>query len=815
MKYAFFFIILICTFSSCNDPQPESASLIDYCPDNAAFHIKINDFDTFQSELKNNTFIQATSTTSVITDIVHKTAPLRNILSATEGVFSLVEVGKENFEFVFTTVATPTTSDSSVTTEQLTHNGTAYTKATRNDKSVYFITKGSYNIITSSSLLMENYIRTAPKSNSKSLNMLYQTASNTSSATLFIQSKYAESFVSAYQTNSKNKGISRLANWLALDFNASQDDITMSGVSLANDSLPHVLNLFKNTRPLPSTAARFLPANTQNVISYTFDSYTTFAKNRLQFMQQQIQPDTLFAQVEEIATAQINDADVIFISTYGGERLSDYITTLNQESEDYQGTAITTIASSTFIPHAFSPIVSNAATPYVVALENAFIFSSSKEALQNIISNYKNSTTLHTTGRYAQLKNNLADDASILFISSGAGVSNSFNSSVSSEITSILTNKKHKELNFAVQFISDADFYHTTLYIGKAKEEQQQNTTAPLFTVQLDADLATTPQFVINHRTKEKEIVVQDITNHLYLISNKGKVLWKKELSGPIQGKIEQVDLYKNGRLQLAFTTTHDFIILDRNGKEVAPFNMSFKGSPLNPLAVFDYDNNRNYRFIVTQANKSFMYDRSGKTVKGYEYTTAESTIKYPPQHFRIQKKDYIGYQLTNGKLELLDRTGKTRIPVSNSIAFSNNPISLYKDTFTVSDENGVLYQIDTKGKQQLTNFNASKDHSFTTTSKTLAFLNENILSIKGKKITLDFGVYTAPVIFYINNKIYVSTTDLQNQKTYLFDSNGKSIANFPVYGNSAIALDDIDNDGKLELAVKDLAHSIMLYRLN
>ena len=85
----------------------------------------------------------------------------------------------------------------------------------------------------------------------------------------------------------------------------------------------------------------------------------------------------------------------------------------------------------------------------------------------------------------------------------------------------------------------------------------------------LESDILTNPQFVINHRTKQKDIVVQDINNNLYLISNKGKVLWKKQLQGTILGKIEQVDLYKNGRLQLAFTTPNRIYIIDRNAQKL------------------------------------------------------------------------------------------------------------------------------------------------------------------------------------------------------------------------------------------------------
>ena len=48
-----------------------------------------------------------------------------------------------------------------------------------------------------------------------------------------------------------------------------------------------------------------------------------------------------------------------------------------------------------------------------------------------------------------------------------------------------------------------------------------------------------------NHLTKKKEIVVQDYNNVLYLISSDGKILWKKQLLGPVQGKIKQVDIFK------------------------------------------------------------------------------------------------------------------------------------------------------------------------------------------------------------------------------------------------------------------------------
>ena len=93
--------------------------------------------------------------------------------------------------------------------------------------------------------------------------------------------------------------------------------------------------------------------------------------------------------------------------------------------------------------------------------------------------------------------------------------------------------------------------------------------------------------------------------------------------------------------------------------------------------------------------------------------------------------------------------------------------------------------------------------------------MDDNTLSIRGKKVTLELGVYSPPKIFYINDKIYVSVTDVQNQKIYLFDSQAKPISGFPVIGSSLIDLMDMDGDKKLELVAKDQDNSIVVYKIN
>ena len=208
------------------------------------------------------------------------------------------------------------------------------------------------------------------------------------------------------------------------------------------------------------------------------------------------------------------------------------------------------------------------------------------------------------------------------------------------------------------------------------------------------------------------------------------------------------------------------------------------------------------------------MYDRLGNLVRGFSYKGGSDPISSRPQHFRIGNKDYIVFSQGNS-LKILNRTGKSRVNVKDNITFSGNGIYLYEDKFTTTNYKGNLVQVSQNGSVNYSSLNLNSKHFITATSKTLVTLSENQLTIKSNPVELDYGDYTPPEIFYINNKIYITTTDLQAKKIYLFDSLGKPIANFPVYGNSAIAMDNIDKDNDLEVVTKGDSNSIIVYEIN
>ena len=207
------------------------------------------------------------------------------------------------------------------------------------------------------------------------------------------------------------------------------------------------------------------------------------------------------------------------------------------------------------------------------------------------------------------------------------------------------------------------------------------------------------------------------------------------------------------------------------------------------------------------------MFDRKGKTVTGFNFKKAGSEILQSPKHIRIKNKDYIAIPETSGKFHILSRQGNSRISVKEKIDFSENEWFLNKNQFVSTSSDGKLIRIDEQGKIKKETLTAGNNLHLVASENILVTLSENILNIDKKVITLDFGLYTAPLIFEAKGKTYISVTDTQANRVYLFDENAKLLPNFPVYGTSEIDLIKFTGDDYLEFVVKGEENTILVYK--
>ncbi len=819
MKPQLLFLIVTLFFISCKTEVKTSDSLLSYLPSDSQLILKINNLSNFKSELKNSTFLKETSGFPIHEKIKDKLNQLTHVTTDETCVLAFYEIGKENYEFVLISKKRENLFNlegvANKTIETLNYEGRTIIEYSFEDSKVFGTEENGLTILSSSKMLAENMVRAGfDYTIDDTLTKLYETSSPEKSASVFLNLNGTSSFITTFKKE-EDKKKPPFSDWMSLDFSANSDNIHLNGIGISSDSTKSFINLFKGTKPLTNKTPLIAPLNAKAILSYSFDDYQVFAKNQNTYLDRTKRVDSLFNTIEEVGIIYLSGKKIVLLNSFGAESLSEFLSTNKTSSSTYQGSEIMALRNTSFLEEGFNPLLPGFTSNFCAILENTFLFAEEKGAMQAVISSYKSSSSFNDAPFYKTAVSTLASESTILFVSNDSGINDLAKNDLNPDIAKAIDKASFENYSFATQVVSDNNFAHINLLASKVGKTKAAKTVSPLFTLELETDLANIPQFVKNHRTNKQEIVVQDQNNFLYLISTDGKVLWKKQLDGRIQGDIKQVDIYKNGRLQLAFCTSNQFFILDRNGEIVPPFNKTFEGGNLNELAVFDYEGKKDYRFVVTQGEKVFMYNNKANIVDGFTYTKAQSPIIKAPKHFRISNRDYLVFQLEDKSLKILHRAGGERLKISQKIDFSDNETFLYKNKFSITNKKGVLHQIDTKGKLTSTDFNLNKDHGMYATSNTLVFMDDNVLSIRGKKVELELGVYTKPKIFYIYDKIYVGVTDIQNQKIYLFDSQAVSIPNFPVYGSSLIDLTDMDNDKKLEIVAKDQENSIIVYGMN
>ena len=81
-------------------------------------------------------------------------------------------------------------------------------------------------------------------------------------------------------------------------------------------------------------------------------------------------------------------------------------------------------------------------------------------------------------------------------------------------------------------------------------------------------------------------------------------------------------------------------------------------------LSKFDYDNNKNYRYLIVTENETRMLDSKFKTIKGFK-AKHDKNISEPYKHIRDSNRDYIVGKNSNGKVSILNRRGVDRIKLA------------------------------------------------------------------------------------------------------------------------------------------------------
>jgi len=819
MRFILFLLGLL-IFTSCDTSVKKAPNLLDCVPQNSLAAFQLNDQNMLENALTNLPFL-----TEIIALDTSLNEDIQTIIPAvfpSNALLCFTPEGKSEIALSFIYKINPSDSLPKLSGDTFLYNNTTIRVSQKNQRKIYSTTLEGLQIISTSQLVLENSIRNIqnkrPGIQNQSFFDLAKISDDNAPMTVLLHRDFNTVLHQLFPETPLFPSLGN--NWFSFDFNTKKDPFTLDGVSFINDSLPDELSLLKGLNPKRLVSSAFVPQNFDGFLALAVDDYKTLEDNFKQFSRfkniplPEINFDPLSA-VDEIAWLNLQDNKALFFHLTNNENINPILFSNSESKGSYRGLEL----YNQKLPQDLLALIEVYGTPtnpkWGVQLGEFLIFAENETFLKQIIGAHLDGKTLANDLNFKNLNEDLADNSTFLWLGRTKNLISIWNENLENSKNAWKKINLKKYPLIALQGVSESGFIQTRFTAQNNDLEENKRGVINQYSFSLDAPVSRAPQWIKNHRNKTMDVVVQDQNNMLYLFSNTGTLFWKKQLSSAIVGEIYQVDLNKNRRLQMAFQTADRFMILDRNGKTVAPFDIKVSGETPKQFAVFDYDLNRNYRFLLSQGKQLQMFDNRGKKVAGFQLKKLKQPLQNPPKHIRMGTKDYIILQKIDGKVRILNRQGKDRVVLKSNANTSNNPVFAYRNTFASTNKDGNLIQIDTKGNLTESTLNLRPGHTVDMTSKSLVSFSENTLLIKGIPVELPFGNYTAPKIHYINNTIYVTLTDLDTQKVYAFYSNGTAVNGFPVYGNSKVALANADDDKALEMVVQSEEDSFLIYQIN
>ena|GEM_PF-478849 len=389
-----------------------------------------------------------------------------------------------------------------------------------------------------------------------------------------------------------------------------------------------------------------------------------------------------------------------------------------------------------------------------------------------------------------------------------------------------------KKIRYAgYQFIPGNGMIYNTLSVRYV--ENIEDETGTEWETRLDGAVVTKPFFFVNHNTGAKEIVVQDEWNNLYLINAAGRILWKIQTGERIIGNIYIIDFYGNGKYQILFAGKNNLYLVDRNGNFVERYPVKLRSPASGPPALFDYDNNRNYRIFIPGEDKViYVYDKYGNVVKGWKPFKTNGYVRSEIKFFRLSGKDFI-LAADENSVYFLDRTGNVRMKTSEPVTCAaGSEIKLnhgVETSFVFTSPDGTVNFVTADGNVQKVSMNRfSFNHSFDFFDIDGDGYGEFIFIDQGKLylydhdrtevFVRDFGsenILGQMDFIFSQTERKIGIFDALKKQIFLIDKKGNDMQGFPLKGFSKFSIGKLSDKGGFHLIVGGNDNFLYNYKLN
>jgi hypothetical protein len=799
IKYA----LVICTFVfyNCTNTTNPALSVWETLPENCTTIIKTPDLQDFLSEIKQNKIPEALQGIAEMLKN-QKMIPYLNIDG--QSLISISKIPEAFFSIhtkyqdsILVLNSLPNYSE-----ETLQIEGKTIKKYTLEEQSLYSTLIDSIYIFSSSQQALTN-LTNKRKTKNEYLSKIENALGDSTAVFVNHQNIVLKDELLTNEEVENNN-----TYWEGYSWNFSDDVFTANGILTSSNFLRSFIRELKNQEPQPILIPQALPSSTNAAIILALSNGGDILQSSSEIPAAKT---LLFDTFEELAIANSKESSFLVARSLDTSLSLENLQSIISKNSDYRGVTLYDISDGSMLDPKLENIKMRNGLETIFVYENYIIGTASINEAEKYIQDLQSGQTISSLEEYKLLQNNVSTSASVELIGSG-----DFSALLLNDLflaASDITQNKNIDNQLIIKQTTLNNSFASATLASTPLNKATVNTVPVKQVAEINSPktILGTPFFFKSNTSKQPNIVFQDIDHTLHSYSLKGVKQWSRKFEHSILGEMNGLNI--NRRHQLAFVTKKAFYVIDNKGKDVAPFPIKFKDEVTQPLSVFDYDGKRKYRFIITQGKHVLMYASNGKIVKGFTFKKAKKTIITSPKHIRLGSKDYILITEDSGKINFLSRTGKSRISISENFKINTDGIHKKGIQFVFITKDNEEIKISQSGHISKRKLEGAGDSQLMTSKNTVAILNDNMLFINDKLIPLPFGIYTAPLAHSSNKKTYITITETQENQVYVYDTEGRLLEGFPIYGTSSAILSRTSSK-KLQLLTLGSSKQVLVYEI-
>ncbi len=503
------------------------------------------------------------------------------------------------------------------------------------------------------------------------------------------------------------KSIGNFGEWAELDFKIKNNAFIINGYTGAGSEKQTFLSKLNSVSSSHLEITKVMPRKSALFFYYAVNDFEDYVKmhgktftGELENFRNWVSNEWCFALLEPLDNQYENDVFLV-VKTIDpeiaiqslAERARLFGDDLNLE--EFKNYPIGQLSVESELNNLFNHQFLKISRPFYTVIDDYVIFAKDMAVIKTVLGNYEDRQTLANDPDYLDFERNLTTTSNLYFYFNTTRSVELLNRMLSNPLVTDIRKGKKNFLKFspaALQFSFYQDIFFTNGYISFSSQAEEFSNR--MWQVKLDAPPVSSPAFVLNHYTQEKEMLIQDSLHNLYLISKSGKILWKRPLNGPVMSEVYLVDFYDNTKLQYCFNTPQHIHLIDRRGENVAGYPIRLPAEATNGMLLAEYEKKNDYRIFVACNNGNvYGFYKSGKPLPGWSPQANIGIVRFPLKYIFVDGKDYLLVTNDEGTVFFFNRRGERR----------EKTVKLDKKLTTgfqlrASDKNFQLINVDKEG---------------------------------------------------------------------------------------------------------------------